>query len=130
VLGEDFRVLEVRGKALVKQAPAPEIIAAYLAQAKERGWTHEFALDRARIDHGSGIDLSMRNLRGAKLNNSRLDKADLRGADLGESSLEFASLRYTKMFEANLRRADLSNADLTGADLIYAELPGALLSRP
>ena len=85
------------------------------------------------------VNLSLANLRGVDLSQTRLDRANLSGAMLSQANLHGASLREAslgeanlssaRLDEANLKRADLSRANLSRASLKSATLTSANLSR-
>jgi len=84
-----------------------------------------------------GIQLSGKDLRAAKLNNTiltganlgdtQLSKADLAYANMSIASLVGADLVESILKGANLRGANLSNVNFTNADLSYADLSGAYI---
>jgi len=67
-------------------------------------------------------DLSIANLRSAKLSFADLSSADLSIANLRSADLRFADLRSANLRSANLRSADLRSADLRSANLRSADL--------
>jgi hypothetical protein len=75
--------------------------------------------------HGGPINLSLTELRSARLGQATLTEANLMGAvlteaELAEARLEKADLRGAKLAQANLSGARLEGADLCGADLRLA----------
>jgi uncharacterized protein YjbI with pentapeptide repeats len=82
---EEWRRLVVRGRLLVAKEPAPELMAALLAEGE---------LERAEILRlfSRGLDLSGRSLRNADFTGSDLYDVKLRGADLTGAILEGADL--------------------------------------
>jgi uncharacterized protein YjbI with pentapeptide repeats len=74
-----------------------------------------------------GVFLRGRNLRFAKLDESRLYAANLRGADLRQAILTSASLRGANAAGALLQGADLSDAQLVVGNFQRAQLQGAHL---
>jgi len=85
------------------------------------------------------IDLSYKNLRGAKLRNGNLSRtlftcsdltdADLQGFQFDDSIFEEAILINAKLDRANLRRADLSRGNLTNVSLENADMSLAILDK-
>jgi len=133
------RNLIVRTSTLVREAPAPQLVAVFVQQGK--------LLDDAWQKHAKGIDLRERDLRGADFSNSSFYNADFRGAKLDFAKLESSnfqgaqfepadrpdgikvssSLRGANLFGADLRHATLNQAMLQGADLSAAKMQGASL---
>ncbi|WP_158599994.1 pentapeptide repeat-containing protein [Azospirillum cavernae] len=74
-----------------------------------------------------GADLSRVNLSGADLRWASLGRANLSGASLSGADLSWASLSWASLHGANLHGADLSGADLSGANLHGADLSGTVL---
>lgn len=74
-----------------------------------------------------GADLSLTKLGGADLMGADLRGADLKGADLRSAKLKEADLRGARLWSAKLINAGLICAKLEGADLPYAKLMGAVL---
>ena len=103
------RNLILRELTLVRQAPPPELLAAYDRMEKET--------DLAWRKYAKGLNLKGRDLRFADLSKANLTKIDLR-----EAKLQHANLGYVQ-----LQGANLMNAQLQGADLGYAKLQGANL---
>lgn len=66
-------------------------------------------------------------LRGADLEDIKLDRADLRGVDFTGSNLSRVSLIGAQLEGAILREVLLKDADLTGADLTSVDLQDALI---
>jgi len=76
-----------------------------------------------------GVYLRDRELRFAKLDESRLYAADLRGADLRGATLVDTHLQGAKLDTANLVGANLTFADLRGARLTGANLTETVLKQ-
>ncbi len=81
----------------------------------------------------AGINLSRRDLSGAKLQNADLKKAilvgtDLTGADLSGAILASADLYGANLYKANLSGADLSDSNMTAVRAVWAFLAKANLS--
>lgn len=123
------------GTTLVREAPSAEVLAAYLREVDRADEAaRQRAVDTAWQEHARPLDLSDRDLRGARMLGVRLFDADfqdtdLRGAKLGDADLQGADLRGAKLGFAYLQGADLRDADLQGADLWGATLQGADLLR-
>lgn len=83
---------------------------------KDRDEPYRLGLERACLRK---IELSLRDL-----TNADLEEVQLQGA-----ALRFAKLRGVSFALAELQGADLRHADLRGADLSYANLEGARLDR-
>jgi uncharacterized protein YjbI with pentapeptide repeats len=145
------RNLAVKGTPVVREAPSPQLVAAYIEQGRTK--------DDAWREHAKGIDLRERDLRGADFSHSSFYGADMRGANLDLAMLEGANfqgadfgplkrddgttvvtmlrgadlasidLRFTSLHQADLRGADLSNAHMDGANLLSANLSGVKQSR-
>jgi uncharacterized protein YjbI with pentapeptide repeats len=80
----------------------------------------------------SGLQGVKADLRGADLQNIRLDdanlcRADLRGADFENANLQSVNLRGADLRGANLKGANLQNANLHFADFNRANLRDANL---
>ncbi|MDN3359543.1 pentapeptide repeat-containing protein [Actinomadura sp. DC4] len=74
------------------------------------------------------LDLSGRQLTGARLAGLVLHGANLQGVVLRYADLHDADLRYADLRNADLRNADLRNVNLVSADLRDADLRNANLS--
>ncbi|MEQ8996126.1 MAG: serine/threonine-protein kinase [Coleofasciculus sp. B1-GNL1-01] len=72
-------------------------------------------------------NLGLANLRAAKLENANLGRANLGGVDLTAANLESAFLGHTHLLDAKLLNANLKNASLLNANLGRANLENANL---
>lgn len=63
----------------------------------------------------TGVDLRLRQLSAANLDNAQLRDANLHGVDLQKASLMGADLQGANLGGANLREANLDGANLMGA---------------
>jgi uncharacterized protein YjbI with pentapeptide repeats len=138
------RALDVSRKALVAEAPPPEVLAAYYQRGEP--------VDSAWLEHAQALDLTHRDLRLAKFNhsdlwnadfrNSRLDGAVLLGATLrgalfttretlggGAVERSGAALRETDFTQAKFPEGDLLDAILVFSDLYEANFPGSDLRK-
>jgi BTB/POZ domain-containing protein KCTD9 len=94
------------------------------------GWDEKEAAYRitGNIKRINKLGKSPNNLRGAFLNNMKLDGVDLSAGNLNSASLVKADLRGADLRGANLNQANLSEANLEDANLIGADLSGAILT--
>ncbi len=132
--------LVVTNKVLMEREPSPQVMAAFLARAKEgKEDDAQLAafLDKALADP---LNLSGRNLRRADLSGSRmpglvldsnthLEGSNLSGTDLAKAFMSGASLQGARLVYASLQGANLDDAKLQGASLFRASLRGASLFR-
>lgn len=116
------RNLVIREQTLVAEAPAPEVIAAYIIR---EGMEPNEAIAKLTTKK---LLLRKRDLRDADFRRSKFLNVDLTKAKLHRANLGGAELHGADLFSAELHGANLSSAELHGADLFSAELHGANLS--
>ncbi len=144
-LPDDWTRLRVTNQILMKREPSPEVMAAFLAKAKEGKEDEAQLAAFLDKDLADPLNLSGRNLRRADLSRSRmpglvldsnthLEEADLSGTNLTKAVMSGASLQGASLDRASLRGASLTNlwrAWITaGTDLALSDIRGSSLDAP
>ena len=124
----ESKVLKIRhktsGKVLYRAA------ASSLGELLEKGVAELVSFSEADL---AGVNLSRRDLSGAKLQNADMGKAilvgtDLTGSDLSGAILASADLYSANLYKTNLSGADLSDSNMSGVRAVWAFMAKANLS--
>lgn len=118
------RHLSLPERTLVRNPPAPELLAVLEADATEEGKS----LDEVWLRYAETLILRNRNLSGARFEKAKFWDTDFRGANLEGAKLNWAHLKGANLEEANLEGASLNWANLEGANLGWANLKWAELT--